>query len=67
MADDGVEPRGPVNEGSQTSTTILEKVEFQLRLGQSKPIYNAFKTIRESSDWETLSDARKRVVEGRRS
>ncbi|KAF5937657.1 hypothetical protein HYC85_025163 [Camellia sinensis] len=41
-----------------------EKVEFQLRLGQSKPIYNAFKTIRESSDWETLSDARKRVVEG---
>ncbi|XP_052178400.1 organellar oligopeptidase A, chloroplastic/mitochondrial-like isoform X2 [Diospyros lotus] len=42
-----------------------QKVEFQLRLGQSKPIYNAFKTIRESSDWETLSDARKRVVEGR--
>ncbi|CAL5432259.1 unnamed protein product [Camellia sinensis] len=41
-----------------------EKVEFQLRLGQSKPIYDAFKTIRESSDWETLSDARKRVVEG---
>ncbi|THF96503.1 hypothetical protein TEA_002524 [Camellia sinensis var. sinensis] len=40
-----------------------EKVEFQLRLGQSKPIYDAFKTIRESSDWETLSDARKRVVE----
>ncbi|XP_057484174.1 organellar oligopeptidase A, chloroplastic/mitochondrial-like isoform X1 [Actinidia eriantha] len=41
-----------------------EKVEFQLRLGQSKPIYNAFKTIRESSDWEMLSDARKRIVEG---
>ncbi|CAL5410369.1 unnamed protein product [Camellia sinensis] len=41
-----------------------KKVEFQLRVGQSKPIYNAFKTIRESSDWETLSDARKQVVEG---
>ncbi|XP_057961566.1 probable cytosolic oligopeptidase A isoform X2 [Malania oleifera] len=40
-----------------------EKVEFDLRLGQSKPIYNAFKAIRESSDWQTLSDARKRIVE----
>ncbi|KAI3931161.1 hypothetical protein MKX01_029351 [Papaver californicum] len=41
-----------------------EKVKFNLRLGQSKPIYNAFKAIRESSDWQTLSDARKRIVEG---
>ncbi|KAI3913615.1 hypothetical protein MKW92_038259 [Papaver armeniacum] len=41
-----------------------EKVKFNLRLGQSKPIYNAFKAIRESSDWPTLSDARKRIVEG---
>ncbi|XP_047147938.1 organellar oligopeptidase A, chloroplastic/mitochondrial-like [Vigna umbellata] len=40
-----------------------EKVKFQLRLGQSKPIYNAFKAIRESPDWQTLSDARKRIVE----
>ncbi|KAF5958359.1 hypothetical protein HYC85_005584 [Camellia sinensis] len=36
-----------------------EKVEFELKLGQSKPLYNAFKAIRESSDWEALSDARK--------
>lgn len=36
---------------------------FELRLGQSKPLYNAFKAIRESSDWEGLSDARKRIVE----
>ncbi|OVA10778.1 Peptidase M3A/M3B [Macleaya cordata] len=41
-----------------------EKVKFQLRLGQSKPIYNAFKAIQESSSWQTLSDARKRIVEG---
>ncbi|KAI3982216.1 hypothetical protein MKX01_019122 [Papaver californicum] len=41
-----------------------EKVKFNLRLGQSKPIYNAFKAIRESSDWQTLSGARKRIVEG---
>ncbi|KAI3913603.1 hypothetical protein MKW92_038247 [Papaver armeniacum] len=42
---------------------LPEKVKFNLRLGQSKPIYNAFKAIRESSDWNTLSDARKRIVE----
>lgn len=41
-----------------------EKVKFDLRLGQSKPIYNAFMAIRNSSDWSTLSDARKRIVEG---
>ncbi|KAF2582715.1 hypothetical protein F2Q68_00003839 [Brassica cretica] len=35
-----------------------EKVKFQLRLGQSKPIYNAFKAIRESPDWSSLSEAR---------
>ncbi|XP_077223526.1 putative cytosolic oligopeptidase A isoform X2 [Tasmannia lanceolata] len=40
-----------------------EKVKFQLRLGQSKPIYNAFKAIQESSCWQTLNDAQKRIVE----
>ncbi|KAD2034900.1 hypothetical protein E3N88_41986 [Mikania micrantha] len=39
------------------------KAEFDLKLGQSKPIYNAFKAIRESSDWEGLNDAQKRIVE----
>ncbi|KAF9609655.1 hypothetical protein IFM89_017834 [Coptis chinensis] len=41
-----------------------EKVKFDLRLGQSKPIYNAFKAIQESSSWDTLNDACKRIVEG---
>ena len=41
-----------------------EKVKFQLRLGQSKPIYNAFKAIQESPDWQHLSGARRRIVEG---
>ncbi|XP_072966459.1 probable cytosolic oligopeptidase A [Typha angustifolia] len=41
-----------------------EKVKFQLRLGQSKPIYEAFKTIRNSSSWESLNDAQKRIVDG---
>ena len=40
-----------------------EKVKFQLRLGQSKPVYDAFKAIQESPDWQKLSDAQKRIVE----
>ncbi|KAH9624530.1 hypothetical protein KSS87_009488 [Heliosperma pusillum] len=40
-----------------------EKVKFDLRLGQSKPLYQAFKAIRESSDWPNLSQPRKRIVE----
>lgn len=40
-----------------------EKVKFELRLGQSKPLYNAFKAIQESPDWPSLSDACKRIVE----
>lgn len=40
-----------------------EKVKFQLRVGQSRPIYDAFKAIQESSFWQTLSDTRKRIVE----
>lgn len=40
-----------------------EKVKFYLRLGQSKPIYNAFKAIQDSPDWKTLSEAQKRIVE----
>eukprot|EP00252_Welwitschia_mirabilis_P002388 TRINITY_DN1232_c0_g1_i1.p1 TRINITY_DN1232_c0_g1~~TRINITY_DN1232_c0_g1_i1.p1 ORF type:complete len:803 (-),score=167.24 TRINITY_DN1232_c0_g1_i1:385-2511(-) len=41
-----------------------EKVKFELRLGQSKPIYNAFKAIQEGPVWGTLSEAQKRIVEG---
>lgn len=40
-----------------------DKVKFQLRLGQSKPIYNAFKSLQESFEWQSLSEARKRIVE----
>lgn len=38
-----------------------EKVKFQLRLDQSKPVYTAFKAIRQSSEWESLNEARKRI------
>ncbi|PRQ20920.1 putative oligopeptidase A [Rosa chinensis] len=39
------------------------KVSFDMKLTQSKAIYKAFKSIRESHDWETMSDAWKRIVE----
>lgn len=42
-----------------------EKVKFLLRVGQSKPIYNAFKAIQESPDWKSLSEAWKRIVESK--
>ncbi|KAH9300446.1 hypothetical protein KI387_012029, partial [Taxus chinensis] len=40
-----------------------EKVAFQLRLGQSKPIYNAFNAMKDGPIWETLNEAQKRIVE----
>lgn len=44
-----------------------DKVKFQLRLGQSKPIFNAFNSIRNSSSWSTLPIACKRIVEGKQT
>ncbi|KAJ1380194.1 Peptidyl-dipeptidase DCP [Sesbania bispinosa] len=58
-----VEPLEKIVDRLSVVWGIAEKVKFQLRLGQSKPIYNAFKAIRDSSHWQTLSDARKRIVE----
>jgi Zn-dependent oligopeptidase len=39
------------------------KVAFTLRLAQSRPLYEAFKALREGPDWASLSEARQRVVE----
>jgi oligopeptidase A len=38
-------------------------VQFANRLGQSQPIYTAFKQIRASADWATLDPAQQRIVE----
>ncbi|MEJ1931809.1 M3 family metallopeptidase [Nostoc sp. NIES-2111] len=38
-------------------------VQFINHLGQSQPIYNAFKELRASSSWDTLDSAQKRIVE----
>lgn len=38
-------------------------VSFRLRLGQSKPIYNALNTLKSSSDiWQQLSPEQQRLV-----
>ncbi|MEO0988470.1 MAG: M3 family metallopeptidase [Cyanobacteria bacterium J06639_14] len=38
-------------------------VRFANRLGQSKPLYNAFKQIRDSSQWQTLQPAQQRIID----
>lgn len=38
-------------------------VKFSNRLGQSKPIYEAFKALRASQDWDQLETAQQRIVE----
>lgn len=40
-----------------------DTVSFSLKIGQSKPIYEAFKAIKDGPSWNELSEAQKRVVE----
>jgi oligopeptidase A len=43
---------------------ILPKViDFSLRMSQSKPLYEGFKTIRQSTEFAGFNDAKKRIVE----
>jgi len=37
-------------------------VQFILKLGQSKPIYEGLKAIRDGPEWKTLNTAQKRVI-----
>ena len=41
-----------------------ERVKLLQRLAQSKPLYQSFKEIRDSAEYQSLSEAQKRVVEG---
>jgi len=38
-------------------------VQFANQVGQSKPLYEAFKQMREGDQWETLEPAQQRIVE----
>lgn len=40
-----------------------ENVALGLRLSQSRPLYEAFKALKDSSAWNDLSEAEKRVVD----
>ena len=41
-----------------------ERVKLSLRLSQSKPLYEAFKGIKEGKLWSELSEAQQRIVDG---
>lgn len=41
-----------------------ERVKLSLRLSQSKPLYEAFKGIKEGKLWSQLSEAQQRIVDG---
>ncbi|HLO87231.1 MAG TPA: M3 family metallopeptidase [Nostocaceae cyanobacterium] len=38
-------------------------VQFVTKLGQSKPLYHAFKALRASDSWENLESAQQRIIE----
>jgi oligopeptidase A len=38
-------------------------VQFYNRLGQSKPLHEAFKKLRQGSNWDQLNEAQQRIVE----
>ncbi|GIL75386.1 hypothetical protein Vretimale_7960 [Volvox reticuliferus] len=40
-----------------------ENVKLSLRLSQSKPLYSAFKALREGPEWASLTSAQKRIVD----
>jgi len=40
-----------------------ENVKLSLRLAQSKPLYEAFKSLKDGPEWAKLSAAQKRIVE----
>lgn len=44
-------------------TSQPQIVQFSTRIGQSKPIYNAFKALREGDKWNSLDSAQQRIVE----
>ncbi len=39
-----------------------EVIEFYNRLGQSQPLYQAYKSLRSNAEWETLEQAQKRII-----
>lgn len=42
---------------------LSQVVQFGLRMGQSKPVYDGLLNIRDGSEWMRLDDAQKRVIQ----
>ncbi|MEO1559334.1 MAG: M3 family metallopeptidase, partial [Cyanobacteria bacterium J06632_19] len=57
----GVKNSPELRQAYETSQPKI--VQFSTRIGQSKPIYNAFKALREGDVWNTLDSAQQRIVE----
>eukprot|EP00884_Botryococcus_braunii_P009688 jgi/Botrbrau1/18720/Bobra.0386s0043.1 len=43
-------------------TVQPERVKFSLRMSQSKPLYEAFKALKEGPEWGNLTEAQQRLV-----
>ncbi len=57
----GVKNSPELREAHQTIQPQV--IQFINKLGQSQPIYNAFKVLRASDSWETLEPAQQRIIE----
>ncbi|AFY56720.1 oligopeptidase A [Rivularia sp. PCC 7116] len=57
----GVKNSPELRQAYETSQPKI--VQFSTRIGQSKPIYNAFKALREGDKWNSLDSAQQRIVE----
>lgn len=57
----GVKNSPELREAYQTVQPDL--VQFANRMGQSQPIYKAFKQIQDGAEWEQLTPAQQRIVE----
>jgi oligopeptidase A len=57
----GVKNSPQLREAHQTMQPAV--VQFYTQLGQSKPLYDGFKALQSSAEWETLDEAQQRIVE----
>ncbi|MEM6752043.1 MAG: M3 family metallopeptidase [Cyanobacteria bacterium P01_C01_bin.38] len=57
----GVKNSPELRQAYETSQPKI--IQFSNRLGQSKPIYNAFKALREGDIWNQMDSAQQRIVE----
>ncbi|MGB6166675.1 MAG: M3 family metallopeptidase [Geitlerinemataceae cyanobacterium] len=57
----GVKNSPQLREAHQTMQPQI--VQFYTKLGQSKPLYDGFKALQASAEWETLDVAQKRIVD----